>query len=62
LGLAHINAATRGGKTGRESSTGQMLLSNGTSAFKAFADITFSFGQTGDIPLAGDWDGKPSQP
>jgi len=25
-------------------------------------DIVFNFGQNGDIPLAGDWDGKPSLP
>jgi hypothetical protein len=25
-------------------------------------DIVFSFGQNGDIPLAGDWDGKPPVP
>ena len=40
---------------------GQMLLTNKAS-IKATADITFSFGQNGDIPLAGDWDGKPSLP
>jgi hypothetical protein len=45
-----------------DQNTGQMLLTNGLSAFKAFADFTFSFGQNGDIPLAGDWDGKPSLP
>jgi hypothetical protein len=37
------------------------LLIN-TNRLGAVADIVFSFGQNGDIPLAGDWDGKLSVP
>jgi|GEM_PF-392107 len=36
---------------------GQYLLLN-VNAFAA-ADLVFNFGQAGDIPLTGDWDGKP---
>jgi len=39
-----------------------MSLKNTNSGLKTVADIVFSFGQAGDIPLAGDWDRKPSKP
>ena len=42
--------------------TGSMALNNVNNAGNGVGDIVFNFGQTGDIPLAGDWDGKPSLP
>ena len=43
-------------------STGTMALNNTNTAGNKVGDIVFIFGQKGDIPLAGDWDGKPSLP
>ena len=45
-----------------DSSTATMALNNTNSAGNRVGDIVFSVGQKGDIPLAGDWDGKPSLP
>ena len=36
---------------------GQFLLNDTNTSNNA--SFTFSFGQNGDRPLAGDWDGKP---
>ena len=35
-----------------------MFLRNSNS--DGFADFSFNFGQAGDLPIAGDWDGKPA--
>ena len=44
-------------------STATMALNNTNTAGNGVGDIVFNFGQKGsDIPLAGDWDGKPSLP
>jgi hypothetical protein len=46
-----------------DSSNATMALNNTNSAGNKVGDIVFVFGQKGtDIPLAGDWDGKPSLP
>ena len=42
--------------------TGTMSLNNTNSPGNGIGDIVFSFGVNGDIPVAGDWDGKPSLP
>jgi Beta-propeller repeat len=42
--------------------TGTMALNNTNSPGNGIGDIVFNFGQVGDIPVAGDWDGKPSLP
>ena len=40
--------------------TAVMALNNAIIA--GDGEIVFNFGQAGDIPLAGDWDGKPTRP
>lgn len=42
--------------------SGTMSLNNTNSPGNGIGDIVFSFGVNGDIPVAGDWDGKPSLP
>ena len=43
-------------------STGVMALNNTNNPGNGVGDIVFNFGQNNDIPLGGDWDGKPSLP
>jgi len=38
---------------------GTMGLNNTNTSGNGVGDIVFSFGQNGDVPLAGDWDGQP---
>jgi len=39
-----------------------MSLNNVNATGNGVGDIVFNFGQSGDLPVAGDWDGKPSRP
>ena len=43
-------------------SNGVFSLNNTNSAGNGVGDLVFNFGNKSDIPLAGDWDGKPSLP
>ena len=38
---------------------GVFTLTNRFQSFKAAEAFTVNFGQTGDLPVAGNWDGKP---
>jgi dipeptidyl aminopeptidase/acylaminoacyl peptidase len=38
---------------------GTMSLNNTNTSGNGVGDIVFNFGQNGDVPLAGDWDGLP---
>jgi lysyl endopeptidase len=42
--------------------TGTMSLNNSNTSGNSIGDILFNSGVNGDIPLAGDGDGKPSLP
>ena len=42
--------------------TGSMALNNVNNPGNGIGDILFNFGTIADLPLAGDWDGKPSRP
>ena len=42
--------------------TGSMALNNANNPGNGIGDILFNFGTIADLPLAGDWDGKPSRP
>lgn len=39
--------------------TGVMSLNNTNTSGNGVGDLVFNFGQNGDLPLGGDWDGKP---
>ena len=41
------------------SNIGVMGLNNTNTSGNGIGDLSFSFGQNGDVPLAGDWDGLP---
>lgn len=45
-----------------DQNSGTMQLKNANNGFNSVGDVVFNFGQTGDTPLGGDWDGKPSRP
>ena len=39
-----------------------MALNNTNTTGNGLGDLIFNFGQNGDTPLAGDWDGLPEEP